>query len=45
VQWHRCCDRMDACDGIELLGVLAAARISTRSELAAQAAAQDLAAR
>jgi predicted ATPase/DNA-binding CsgD family transcriptional regulator len=26
VQWHRCCDRMDACDGIELLGVLAAAR-------------------
>ena len=26
VQWHRCSDRMDACDGIELLGVLAAAR-------------------
>ncbi len=26
VAWHRCCDRMDACDGIELLGVLAAAR-------------------
>jgi hypothetical protein len=26
VQWHRCCDRMDASDGIELLGVLAAAR-------------------
>ena len=25
-QWHRCCDRLDACDGIELLGVLAAAR-------------------
>ena len=25
-QWHRCCDRMDGCDGIELLGVLAAAR-------------------
>ena len=24
--WHRGCDRMDACDGIELLGVLAAAR-------------------
>ena len=23
VAWHRCCDRMDACDGIELLGVLA----------------------
>jgi predicted ATPase/DNA-binding NarL/FixJ family response regulator len=26
VQWHRCSDRMGACDGIELLGVLAAAR-------------------
>jgi DNA-binding CsgD family transcriptional regulator len=26
VQWHRCGDRIDACDGIELLGVLAAAR-------------------
>ena len=26
VQWHRCCDRMAASDGIELLGVLAAAR-------------------
>jgi len=26
VQWHRCGDRMDACDGIELLGVLATAR-------------------
>ena len=26
VQWHRGRDRMDACDGIELLGVLAAAR-------------------
>jgi predicted ATPase/DNA-binding CsgD family transcriptional regulator len=26
VQWHRRCDRMDACDGIELLGALAAAR-------------------
>ena len=26
VAWHRCGDRMDACDGIELLGVLAAAR-------------------
>ena len=26
VQWHRCCDRIDTCDGIELLGVLAAAR-------------------
>ena len=26
VQWHRCCDRIESCDGIELLGVLAAAR-------------------
>jgi len=26
VQWHRCGDRMEACDGIELLGVVAAAR-------------------
>ncbi len=26
MQWHRCSDRMGACDGIELLGVLAAAR-------------------
>jgi len=26
VQWHRGCDRLDASDGIELLGVLAAAR-------------------
>ena len=26
VQWHQCRDRMGACDGIELLGVLAAAR-------------------
>ena len=26
VQWHRCGDRMDTCDGIEFLGVLAAAR-------------------
>ena len=26
VQWHRCGDRLDACDGIELLGVLATAR-------------------
>ncbi|MFY9652504.1 hypothetical protein, partial [Trebonia sp.] len=26
MQWHRCCDRIDTCDGIELLGVLAAAR-------------------
>jgi DNA-binding CsgD family transcriptional regulator len=25
-QWHRCCDRIDTCDGVELLGVLAAAR-------------------
>ena len=28
--WHRCGDRMDACDGIELLGVLAAARERSR---------------
>jgi hypothetical protein len=26
VEWHRCCDRMSACDGLELLGVLAAER-------------------
>jgi len=26
VQWHGCGDRMEACDGVELLGVLAAAR-------------------
>jgi predicted ATPase/DNA-binding CsgD family transcriptional regulator len=26
VQWHRCSNRIDTCDGIELLGVLAAAR-------------------
>jgi predicted ATPase/DNA-binding CsgD family transcriptional regulator len=26
MQWHTCGERMDACDGIELLGVLAAAR-------------------
>lgn len=26
VQWHQCGDRMGACDGIELLGVMAAAR-------------------
>ncbi len=25
-QWHQCGDRMDACDGLELLGVLATAR-------------------
>ena len=30
VHWHRSSDRMDACDGIELLGVLAAARNATR---------------
>ena len=26
VQWRRCYDRIGACDGIELLGVLATAR-------------------
>ncbi len=26
VQWHRCSDRIDACDGIQFLGMLAAAR-------------------
>ena len=46
VQWHRCCDRMDACDGIELLGVLAAARErfsdAARLLAAAEAARQPL---
>jgi predicted ATPase/DNA-binding CsgD family transcriptional regulator len=26
VQWHHCCNRIGACDGLELLGVLAVAR-------------------
>jgi len=46
VQWHRCCDRMAACDGIELLGVLAAARErfpdAARLLAAAEAARQPL---
>ena len=45
-QWHRCCDRMAACDGIELLGVLAAARErfpdAARLLAAADAARQSL---
>ena len=46
VQWHRGCDRMAACDGIELLGVLAAARErfpdAARLLAAAEAARQPL---
>jgi predicted ATPase/DNA-binding CsgD family transcriptional regulator len=46
VAWHRCGDRMDACDGIELLGVLAAARErpadAARLLAAADAARQPL---
>jgi predicted ATPase/DNA-binding CsgD family transcriptional regulator len=46
VAWHRCRDRMDACDGIELLGVLAAARDrfsdAARLLAAADAARQPL---
>jgi predicted ATPase/DNA-binding CsgD family transcriptional regulator len=46
VQWHQCGDRMDACDGLELLGVLAAARErftdSARLLAAADAARQPL---
>ena len=46
VQWHRCGDRMDACDGLELLGVLAAARErfsdAARLLAAADAARQPL---
>ena len=46
VQWHRCGDRMAACDGIELLGVLAAARErfpdAARLLAAAEAARQPL---
>ncbi len=46
VQWHRGSDRMGACDGIELLGVLAAARErfsdAARLLAAADAARQPL---
>ena len=46
VQWHHGCDRMAACDGIELLGVLAAARErftdATRLLAAADAARRPL---
>ena len=46
MQWHRGSDRMDACDGIELLGVLAAARErfpdAARLLAAADAARQPL---
>ena len=46
VQWHRCSDRMGACDGIELAGVLAAARErfsdAARLLAAADAARQPL---
>jgi predicted ATPase/DNA-binding CsgD family transcriptional regulator len=46
VQWHQCGDRIDTCDGIELLGVLAAARErhpdAARLLAAAQAARQPL---
>ena len=42
VQWHRSSDRMDACDGIELLGVLAAAR-ERHSDAARLLAAADAA--
>ena len=46
LQWHRGSDRMDACDGIELLGVLAAARErhtdAARLLAAAEAARQPL---
>ena len=46
VHWHRGSDRMDACDGIELLGVLAAARErfpdAARLLAAAEAARQPL---
>ena len=46
VAWHRCSDRMDACDGIELAGVLAAARErypdAARLLAAAEAARQPL---
>ena len=46
IQWHHGCDRMAACDGIELLGVLAAARErypdAARLLAAAEAARQPL---
>jgi predicted ATPase/class 3 adenylate cyclase/DNA-binding CsgD family transcriptional regulator len=46
VQWHHGCDRIDASDGIELLGVLAAARErfpdAARLLAAAEAARQPL---
>jgi DNA-binding NarL/FixJ family response regulator len=46
LQWHRCYDRMDTSDGIELLGVLAAARErfsdAARLLAAADAARQPL---
>jgi predicted ATPase/DNA-binding CsgD family transcriptional regulator len=44
VQWHRGSDRMGACDGIELLGVLAAAR-ERRADAARLLAAADAARR
>jgi DNA-binding CsgD family transcriptional regulator len=44
VQWHHGGDRMDACDGIELLGVLAAAR-ERYTEAARLLAAADAARR
>jgi DNA-binding NarL/FixJ family response regulator len=44
MQWHRGCDRMAACDGIELLGVLAAAR-ERHSDAARLLAAADAARR
>jgi DNA-binding CsgD family transcriptional regulator len=44
VQWHRCRDRMDACDGLELLGVLAAAR-ERRTDAARLLAAAEAARR
>ena len=44
MQWHRGSDRMDACDGIELLGVLAAAR-ERHSDAARLLAAADAARR
>jgi hypothetical protein len=37
VRWRRCYDRIGACDGIELLGVLATARERFRRDPAAAA--------